>query len=111
MSTTATPARRYASPRVHARKYAAPRLIGRIGANVDIKTAALQCVKFAERNGAVMVTVDAQRNCWALLPGSRYALKAMSKDQPSVLCTWTASAPDLLEDIEKEMVFRIRGLA
>ena len=64
------------------------RRIGTIGYEIGADFAARKCAEFARQMGAVMVAVDDDYACWAMLPGSREATAILALEQDSVLGTY-----------------------
>lgn len=87
----------------------AARRIGRIGAEIGTDHAARKCAEMARTLGAVVVAVDSDYACWAMLPGSREETAVMALETESVLGTYVtqpergATARAIAEDIRHRM--------
>lgn len=70
----------------------AARRIGTIGYEIGTDHAARRCAEYARLMGAVVVAVDDQFACWAMLPGSKEATLVFAVEADSVVGTYAFDA-------------------
>lgn len=88
------------------------RRIGRLGLEIGADHAARKCAEMARTMGAVVVAVDDDYACWAMLPGSREELAVMALESDSVLGTYVSQRERgaTIRDIAEDMRHRMREL-